>query len=292
MATKIMDTTLEKEGFIGRFYYAAKPSEKTMLVLIGSHGGIELAKDIAVELLPAGCNIMAIGYWKLPGLSDTLTGIELVYFEKIFHWLRDFLPAETKKLGIYGWSKGGELALLLASRYPILSLVVGAAPSFCLYNGLDGNHMPLDEATWVYNGIPLPYFSTHSYSDGETYHNLVEKDGVEMVTHRYMVALARPIPEETIIPVEQIQGAVLLLSSKNDEIWPANDACNRIMKRLDANKFPYPHEHFTGDCCSHCVVPLTPVNSRSALEKEHPKKCEQFRQSALQKTLAWMKAWS
>ena len=77
MTTKTLETTLERDGFIGRFYYAAQPSDTTMLVLIGSHGGIALAEEIGEKLLPAGCNVMAVGYWKLPGLSDTLTNIEL-----------------------------------------------------------------------------------------------------------------------------------------------------------------------------------------------------------------------
>ena len=291
MTTKTLETTLERDGFIGRFYYAAQPSDATMLVLIGSHGGIALAEEIGEKLLPAGCNVMAVGYWKLPGLSDTLTNIELTYFDRVFDWLRARLPAETRKLGLYGWSMGGQLALLLASRDPSISLTVAAAPSFCLYNGLDGNHGPLDEATWVDHGIPLPYFSTYGYNRGETYRRLVEKDGEEMIVHRYLAALEHPVPEEAVIPVERIQGAVLLLSSQSDEIWPAPDACARIMKRLDAHHFPYPHKHFTGDRCSHFVVPLTPADSRSTLEKEHPEECEQFRQAALRETLAWMRAW-
>ena len=46
MTTKTLETTLERDGFIGRFYYAAQPSDTTMLVLIGSHGGIALAETV------------------------------------------------------------------------------------------------------------------------------------------------------------------------------------------------------------------------------------------------------
>lgn len=288
---KTIEATLERDGFIGRFYYAPQPSEETMLVLTGSHGGIALSEQICEQLRPAGCNLLAVGYWKLPGLRDTLTHIDLTYFDHIFAWLRSRLPEESRKLGLYGWSRGGELALLLASREPSVSLTVAAAPSFCLYNGLDGNHRPLEEPTWLDHGAPLPWFSTCGYEQGETCRRLAAQDGEERVVHHYLAALEHPVPEEAVIPVERIRGAVLLLSSRGDEIWPSTDACGRIMARLDAHDFPYPHSHVSGEICSHWVVPLTPEHSRSLLEREHPEECEGFRRAALAETLDWIRTW-
>ena len=45
------------------------------------------------------------------------------------------------------------------------------------------------------------------------------------------------------IPVENIRGAVLLLSGIQDEQWPATDMSDQIVGRLQAHHFFYPYEH-------------------------------------------------
>ena len=45
---------------------------------------------------------------------------------------------------------------------------------------------------------------------------------------------------ETRIRVENIQGAVLLLSAEDDTMWPSYEAARRIVRRLEDGGFQYP----------------------------------------------------
>jgi hypothetical protein len=48
---------------------------------------------------------------------------------------------------------------------------------------------------------------------------------------------------QSTIQVENIQGAILLISGRRDRLWPATDMSNAIIERLEANKFKYQFEH-------------------------------------------------
>ena len=45
------------------------------------------------------------------------------------------------------------------------------------------------------------------------------------------------------IPVERINGPILLLSAKGDEAWPSTLMCNKMLERLKSKHFNYPVEH-------------------------------------------------
>lgn len=65
---------------------------------------------------------------------------------------------------------------------------------------------------------------------------------------------------QATIPVERIQGPVLLLSGKNDKLWPSTYMADRVMKRLAEHKHPYSDQHFSYSGCGHNIgVPNMPV---------------------------------
>jgi hypothetical protein len=49
------------------------------------------------------------------------------------------------------------------------------------------------------------------------------------------------------IPVENINGAILLLSGVNDDQWPATAMSDQIIRRLDNARFTYSYEHIKLD---------------------------------------------
>ena len=53
--------------------------------------------------------------------------------------------------------------------------------------------------------------------------------------------------EEAAIPVENIQGAILLVSAKRDALWPSTPMSEQIEKRLAANGFEHHCEHMAVD---------------------------------------------
>jgi hypothetical protein len=49
------------------------------------------------------------------------------------------------------------------------------------------------------------------------------------------------------IQVENINGAILILSGKNDDQWPASDMSDKIVKRLKENNFKHYYSHIQLD---------------------------------------------
>ena len=71
------------------------------------------------------------------------------------------------------------------------------------------------------------------------------------------------------IQVENINGAILIISGKNDEQWPATSMSNRIIERLKDNNFKFYKEHIILD--GGHVEPLKQFNLvYSFLEKHLP----------------------
>jgi len=60
-----------------------------------------------------------------------------------------------------------------------------------------------------------------------------------------------PDHDAAIIRVENIDGAILLLSGTDDHVWPSTAMADRVMKRLDAHHFRFAHEHLRYEGAGH-----------------------------------------
>lgn len=75
--------------------------------------------------------------------------------------------------------------------------------------------------------------------------------------------------DETIaaaIPVERIQGPVLLVSGEDDQLWPSKDLADMVFQRLVQHAHPYPFEHLSYRGAGHAAfgVPDVPTYGSSA----------------------------
>ncbi|QTD42049.1 acyl-CoA thioester hydrolase/BAAT C-terminal domain-containing protein [Sporosarcina sp. Te-1] len=75
-------------------------------------------------------------------------------YGKAINWLSGHPNVDSAKLAVLGTSKGGELALLLASIFPAIKAVVGYVPSGIIYPGLGPTPVA---SSWQYKGQSLPF---------------------------------------------------------------------------------------------------------------------------------------
>jgi hypothetical protein len=78
---------------------------------------------------------------------------------------------------------------------------------------------------------------------------------------------------ETVIPVEQINGPVLLLSGKADALWPSTDMAERIVKRLKDKGFKHSVQHLSYEGAGHLVFmgdPSSPTAQSAAKAGPNP----------------------
>jgi dienelactone hydrolase len=129
-------TRVRERGLVGTFY--EPPGEgrhPALIVLVGSGGGIPPASGPAGGFASRGYAVLALAYFNAEHLPATLSNIPLEYFGTALDWLASQPSVDPGRIGVYGHSRGAELALLLGVAFPQLRLVVAVAPSNVVNRG-------------------------------------------------------------------------------------------------------------------------------------------------------------
>ncbi len=215
---------------------------RTIVLLAGSGGGLFSARPYEIvpdKLVSKGYSVLDLAYFRWGRLPRRARRIPLEYFEHALSWLSDQPEVIPGQYALLGRSQGGQLALVLASRYPECRAVVAVVPSHVVFQGMG---MPyLAGSWWTHGGTDLPFvpFAPVPW---------LLTGGLGALTghlgYLYRASLRRSGRSgEAAIPVELIHGPVQLISATKDQIWPSEAMCEAIMSRLFAHKFPHHHEH-------------------------------------------------
>jgi dienelactone hydrolase len=222
----------------------------TVLVLGGSGGGF--ADRQAALLASHGFAAVSLAYFGVEGLPEELRRIPLEYFESALSWIGEHPLLDSTRLAVSGTSRGGELALLLASRYPQIRSVVAWVPSGYLWGAIsriDDVGSDEDFASWTYGGKALP-------DAGRVRNNAVAPDetGIIHLAPAYLdFAADESRANAALIPVENINGPVLLVSGKADTLWPSAHFGTLIEQRLRERGFDFAAEHLSYDDAGHSI---------------------------------------
>jgi pimeloyl-ACP methyl ester carboxylesterase len=243
------------------FYRAAGRPQKVVVLLGGSEGGRSWShcSEFIRELIDQGFCVLSLPYFGTPDLPVRLRAVPLEYFAKAFAWLgtqQDLVVPDDYAL--VGGSRGAELALLVASRYSEVKAVIAIAPSSVVLPGpvarklevLGGQHSP-----WSENGKELP-FVPMAYS-WTSFRGLMTGKQTRMV-EKALRNSGRV--REATIPVENIQGPILLVSFTRDDVWPSVLMSEQIVGRLRDREFGYSCEHASYDA-GHCEWGIEPCRT-------------------------------
>jgi hypothetical protein len=236
----LQKTEVTDGGLRGSFYQASAGRRRAIIYLGGSEGGVPFAshEERLQPLLDLGHPVLCLAYFGVDGLPPSLERIPLEYFERAFDWLSR-QPDAISEYAIIGGSKGGELALLLGSRYSQVKAVVASVPSHVVWQGIPNGFpkSPLG-SSWSYAGKSLPFVPIR-FSPALM---------IGLITSRFRKAYERALLNkkrvaQATIPVEGIGGPVLLISGREDTLWPSTPMCEQVVSRLTASRFPFPYQH-------------------------------------------------
>ena len=168
-------------------------------------------------------------------LPAILPNIPLEYFGTAINWLAAQPSVDPNRVGIIGASRGAELALLLGGLYPRLRVVVAYMPSHVVVRGC------CDPRTWFFawtlGGRPIAAMPPPG-----------RRDPVEA--------------QHAEIQVERIHGPILLVSGKDDGVWPSAESAAKIVVRLQQHHFAFPYESLVYDHAGHSITrPYTPTTN-------------------------------
>lgn len=224
---------IRENGLVGTWYPPASGKRgPVILVLGGSEGGEEGGKRIAQAFAREGYGVLALAYFKAEGLPQQLQEIPLEYFDAGIAWLAKQPLTDASRVAIYGISKGGETALLVASRRPEIKAVIAAVPSSMVWQGINFADYTSVKSSFSLNGQPVAYLPYDISAPFTSVFDLYQRS----------LKFAGQHPG-AVIPVERIGGPVLLFSGRADTLWPSSAMADQVIARLDAKHFRYSHRH-------------------------------------------------
>ncbi len=251
MAQGITEIPVRENGLVGTLYIPAGTGlHPGLLVLSGSDGFI---RDRGAALLASrGYAAFALVYFGREGVPSQLANVPLEYFEKGIQWLQQQPQIISDKIGVFGTSRGGELALLLGATFPQIKAVIASAPSGIVHGAVSTN---AKLAGWTYQGEPIPFsVGIPNFSDVMNYL-------LSLITHKPISirdTFLRELTNEqrvksATIPAEKTQGPILLISGEDDKLWPSTIYADRVVERLAQHNFPYPYTHLKYERAGHFV---------------------------------------
>jgi hypothetical protein len=227
------------DEFVGEFYYTENADHRTIVWLGGSGSGLGVNSPIAAVLASHGFNVLSVAYFGEKGLPAQLSQIPLEYFERVFAWLSKNPITSRKDVWILGMSKGAELALILASRYPFITRVAVFAPHAYCFQGLAFKNV----SSWTYKGKSLPFIRLKTCWLLANMLSCFIKNEPFGYTYTYKRGLdVAKNKEAARIKVEDSHADLLLFTSKQCNIWNTYDGSIQIMDTLQKYNYPYKYD--------------------------------------------------
>jgi dienelactone hydrolase len=232
---------LEEDGMYGFLYHPAEGGPyPAVMILAGSGGGVY--EWLAQAFASNGFAALTLPYFNYRDLPSELVEIPLEYFHRAVGWLKKQPAVKADCIGVAGGSKGGELALLLASHYDDFRAVVAWTPADHVWEGLSQKFFSPDYtpvSSWSLGGRGLP-FVRFIYTQEELEKEQKGELRSFIATHHRSLAQTDPsLLEKATIPVEKIKAPLLLISGTDDQTWPADEFCREIEAKLQKARFPF-----------------------------------------------------
>ena len=266
---------------------------KALICFSGSDGRFEWSRKLAAVFQAHGLTALALAYVKEEGLPDCFYHVPIDPLETAARRLHEM---GYEKVGLWGISKGAELALTAGSLLPgLVNAVVAVAPMSTVCQGFTKKKgiKILPGSSWSFHGEELLYtsFGLEKFPlDRVLRKSLVARE-VTMYDN-YLPMIQKPNPD-AVIQAEKITGPILLISSKMDTMWPSEPAARKIMERLRERNFSYPYRHLSYNYGSHLFVPVELSLAKFFVgdRGKYKELGRKARMDSLKKTLEFVSQW-
>ena len=273
------------DGFEGVLYDTENNDDRLLIVVQGLKG-LELPEKYASLFSEKGYSTLAMSYYGGEGQKKDIRAIPLEQFE---YACNEMKKHGYKRIGIYGNSKGAGMALLAASMVPDISLVIAASSFGHIMQGTGKASDDPCKAMVSFKGRDFQYVEKGK----------LLSDFLKRCLKEHKVRLLyffdewdKKGTEENEIPVENINGDILFLTSTHDESVPAKRDAELLIERLKRNHFSHGYRHINSETGSHNLGYFPVNNKMLPREKKFPGECRKAREDTLELILNTLDKWA
>ncbi|MBT2325727.1 acyl-CoA thioesterase/BAAT N-terminal domain-containing protein [Variovorax paradoxus] len=255
---------VRENGLVGKMFQPPHPGpHPAVLVVGGSGGGLAWSQEMAGLLASHGYVALALAYFAAEGLSPTLDRIPLEYFGTALEWLAAQPCVAANRMAVAGASRGGELALLLGATFPSIRAVVAYVPSGIVWPAYPAS----GHGAWTMGGEEIPFAETLSHEEWDR--ALADGSAREDSFDWYLMPLRDDeLVAKASIPVERINGPVLMITGIDDRLWPSTNLTEFAVQRFKKMNFPHRVVHLCYPGAGHSIA--WPNGPTTMLKSKHP----------------------
>lgn len=251
--TGIKPRNINENGFQANYFAKKTTTKKAAVILIG---GGQWGDYWAQQFAEKGWVGLSLPYTRNAGLPKLPEEIKLEYFEQAIQWLQKQPEVAPDKIIVMGASRNAELSLVIAAHFP--QLVGGAiayAPSSVAWSNrvLPYNSDDL-KPSWTYQGTAIPYLPMEKITGNDAHK-------IETLTYWQSGLAKTEQANQATIKVENINGPILLLSGKEDQVWPSAFMADKVANRLKENNFQHAFQNIQYEKAGHLISSHPDINS-------------------------------
>jgi pimeloyl-ACP methyl ester carboxylesterase len=239
---------VSEDGVVGRLHLPTGHDLPGLVVVGGSDGGLG-GPTTAALLSGHGVAALSLAYWNHPGTPAVLRDIDIEVVARACDWLRGQHGVRDARPTVLGISRGGELAMLAGALMPDrVGSVVSQVGSALVWGGF-GDGVDDNDTAWRFGGRAVPQM--WEYPD----------DSDRGLDDPALVAAAE-------IPVERVDGRVLLTSGEDDRIWRSTRLSEYAVRRAARHGAADRVEHISYPDAGHACS--APPGYAVPIESAHP----------------------
>ena len=269
LAANVVRTAVREGRLRGALFSLKGAANAPGVVVLGGSDGGNLYEFVAAMLAAHGIAALALAYFAYDDLPKELIGLPIEYFTEAVQWLTTRPEVGDARVGVLGFSRGGEAALIVGASCPDIAAVVSLVGSGMSGGGVGGDFSAMGQSAWTLGGQPLPLlpppWDPASMKEAQDAMFSGKPFAAKAGILRALQSAGAGI-EDVAIRVEQTRGPILMMSGEDDQLWGSTELTAVAEARLTAAAFAYPFEHRRYPGAGHfgCLPPNLPATSTSA----------------------------
>jgi len=264
---------VREEGLVGTLFVPSGAGPHPVVITLSGSGG-GLSEAGAALYASHGYAGFALAYFNYEDLPQDLIEIPLEYFETAIGWLQRQPRLDSDRIAVSGTSRGGELVLLLGATFPAIKAVIAYVPSGIVHGGISRSGVRGASPAWTLRGEPITYIQPRPEKLSPEPPPPPRGQPIPL-TPRFLRGLEdAEAAARAEIPVERINGPVLLISGKDDAMWPSERLAEIARRRFEAHQFAHTYRHLAYAGAGHMIG--TPYQPTTVLASRHPLTGEMF----------------